>query len=293
MKSKYKNNKIRRFDIQFVTATISTTLVLLLLGLVVFFVTSAHTLSVHVRENLVFSMLLGDQMKEADVVKLQDWINAQPFVKESEYISKQQALKEHTEAMGTDPKEFLGYNPFTASIEIKLKSEYANPDSIAKIEPLLMRDNNIQELMYQKDLIQMVNDNIATISMVLLILAVALTLISFTLIHSTIRLTIYSKRFLIHTMKLVGAKWSFIRRPFVMRNVWIGFLSGLLADLALMAAAYWLVMFDPELVWVVTPDSMIVVAVSVMVMGVFITTMCAYFSIDKFLRMKSGDLYYI
>ena len=293
MKSKYKNNKIRRFDIQFVTATISTTLVLLLLGLVVFFVTSAHTLSVHVRENLVFSMLLGDQMKEADVVKLQDWVNAQPFVKESEYISKQQALKEHTEAMGTDPKEFLGYNPFTASIEIKLKSEYANPDSIAKIEPLLMRDNNIQELMYQKDLIQMVNDNIATISMVLLILAVALTLISFTLIHSTIRLTIYSKRFLIHTMKLVGAKWSFIRRPFVMRNVWIGFLSGLLADLALMAAAYWLVMFDPELVWVVTPDSMIVVAVSVMVMGVFITTMCAYFSIDKFLRMKSGDLYYI
>ena len=293
MKSKYKNNKIRRFDIQFVTATISTTLVLLLLGLVVFFVTSAHTLSVHVRENLVFSMLLGDQMKEADVVKLQDWVNAQPFVKESEYISKQQALKEHTEAMGTDPKEFLGYNPFTASIEIKLKSEYANPDSIAKIEPLLMRDNNIQELMYQKDLIQMVNDNIATISMVLLILAVALTLISFTLIHSTIRLTIYSKRFLIHTMKLVGAKWSFIRRPFVMRNVWIGFLSGLLADLALMAAAYWLVMFDPELVWVVTPDSMIVVAVSVMVMGVFITTICAYFSIDKFLRMKSGDLYYI
>ena len=293
MKSNYKNKKVRYFDIQFVTATISTTLVLVLLGLVVFFVTSAHTLSVHVRENLVFSMLLNDGMKEAEVVKLQDWVNAQDFVKESEYISKKQALKEHTEAMGTDPQEFLGYNPFTASIEIKLKSEYANPDSIAKIEPILTKDNNIQELLYQKDLINMVNDNIGSISMVLLVLAVVLALISFSLIHNTIRLTIYSKRFLIHTMKLVGAKWSFIRRPFVMRNVWIGFLSGLLADLALMAAAYWLVNYEPEMVRIVTPDSMMVVAASVVVLGILITTLCAFVSINKFLRMKSGDLYYV
>ena len=293
MKSNYKNKKVRYFDIQFVTATISTTLVLVLLGLVVFFVTSAHTLSVHVRENLVFSMLLNDGMKEAEVVKLQDWVNAQDFVKESEYISTKQALKEHTEAMGTDPQEFLGYNPFTASIEIKLKSEYANPDSIAKIEPILTKDNNIQELLYQKDLINMVNDNIGSISMVLLVLAVVLALISFSLIHNTIRLTIYSKRFLIHTMKLVGAKWSFIRRPFVMRNVWIGFLSGLLADLALMAAAYWLVNYEPEMVRIVTPDSMMVVAASVVVLGILITTLCAFVSINKFLRMKSGDLYYV
>lgn len=288
MTSRYKKNKFRYFDIQFITATISTTMVLILLGVVVFFVFSAHNLSVHVRENLVFSMLLDDDIKEKDVVKLQDWVNAQKFVKESEYISKKQALKEHTEAMGTDPQEFLGYNPFTASIEIKLKSEYANPDSIAVIESVLKKKSNIQDVLYQKDLIQMVHENIGYISMILLGLAVLLSVISFSLIHNTIRLTIYSQRFLIHTMKLVGAKWSFIRRPFVMRNVCIGFLSGLLADLALMAGACWLVNYD-----LVTADVLIVVGTSVIALGMIITSLCAYVSISKFLRMKSNELYNI
>lgn len=279
-------------DMQFVTSSISTTLVLLLLGLVVFFVLAAHNLSVYVKENISFSLLISDDMKEADILKLQKRLNQEDFVKHTEYISKKQALREQTEAMGTDPQEFLGYNPFTASIEIKLHSDYANSDSIAKIEKLLKKNTNIQEVLYQKELIDAVNDNIRNISLLLLGLAGILSLISFALINNTIRLTIYSKRFLIHTMKLVGASWGFIRRPFLQRNFWIGVLAACLADGILWAAAVWLVAYEPELVAVITPQVMLAVSVSVLAFGIIITWLCAWFSINKYLRMKSSALYY-
>ncbi len=290
---KSKHNSVSYFDMQFITSSISTTLVLLLLGLVVFFVLGAHNLSVYVKENISFSVLISDDMKESDILKLQKKLNKEAFVKETEYISKKQALREQTEAMGTDPQEFLGYNPFTASIEIKLHSDYANSDSIAKIEKLIKKNTNIQEILYQKDLIDAVNDNIRNISLMLLGLAVILTLISFALINNTIRLTIYSKRFLIHTMKLVGASWSFIRRPFLRRNFWIGVLAAVIADAILWGAAYWLVSYEPELIRVITPNVMVMVSVSVLVFGVIITWLCALLSINKYLKMKASSLYYI
>ena len=293
MKSKSRNNAVSYFDMQFSTSSISTTLVLLLLGLVVFFVLAANNLSVYVRENINFSVLISDDMKETDILKLQKRLNNEPFVKETEYISKKQALKEQTEAMGTDPQEFLGYNPFTASIEIKLHSDYANSDSIAKIEKLIKRNTNIQDVLYQKDLIDAVNENIRNISLVLLALAVMLTFISFALINNTIRLAIYSKRFLIHTMKLVGASWGFIRRPFLKRNIWSGVLAAFIADTILMGAAYWLVSYEPELIRVITPEVMLLVSGAVLVFGVVITFLCAYLSINKYLRMKASTLYYV
>ena len=293
MKSKNKNNSVSYFDMQFITSSISTTLVLLLLGLVVFFVLAAHNLSIYVRENINFSVLISDDMKEADILKLQKRLDKEPFVKQTEYISKKQALKEQTEAIGTDPEEFLGYNPFTASIEIKLHSDYANSDSIAKIEKLIKKNTNIQEVLYQRELIDLVNENIRNISLVLLTLAVVLTLISFALINNTIRLAIYSKRFLIHTMKLVGASWGFIRRPFLRRNIWSGVLAGIMADAILMGAAYWLVSYEPELIRVITPEVMLLVSGSVLVFGIIITFLCAYLSINKYLRMKASTLYYI
>ena len=293
MKSKNKNNSVSYFDMQFITSSISTTLVLLLLGLVVFFVLAAHNLSIYVRENINFSVLISDDMKAADILKLQKRLDKEPFVKQTEYISKKQALKEQTEAMGTDPEEFLGYNPFTASIEIKLHSDYANSDSIAKIEKLIKKNTNIQEVLYQRELIDLVNENIRNISLVLLTLAVVLTLISFALINNTIRLAIYSKRFLIHTMKLVGASWGFIRRPFLRRNIWSGVLAGIMADAILMGAAYWLVSYEPELIRVITPEVMLLVSGSVLVFGIIITFLCAYLSINKYLRMKASTLYYI
>ena len=293
MKNKNKNNSVSYFDMQFITSSISTTLVLLLLGLVVFFVLGAHNLSIYVRENINFSVLISDDMKEADILKLQKKLDKEPFVKQTEYISKKQALKEQSEAMGTDPEEFLGYNPFTASIEIKLHSDYANSDSIAKIEKMIKKNTNIQDVIYQRELIDLVNDNIRNISLVLLALAVVLALISFALINNTIRLAIYSKRFLIHTMKLVGASWGFIRRPFLRRNIWSGVLAGIMADAILMGTAYWLVSYEPELIRVITPEVMLLVSGSVLIFGVVITFLCAYLSINKYLRMKASTLYYI
>lgn len=290
-KNRYKSESL--FDMQFITSSISTTLVLLLLGLVVFFVLTAHNMSVYVRENISFSALISDDMKEADILKLQKKLNQEPFVKQSEYISKKQALKEQTEAMGTDPEEFLGYNPFTASLEIKLHSDYANSDSIAKIEKMIKKNSNIQDVLYRKELIDAVNENIRNISLVLLALAVVLTFISSALINNTIRLAIYSKRFLIHTMKLVGASWSFIRGPFLRKNVWSGVLAGMLADAILMGTAYWAVTYEQELIQVITPEVMLIVCGSVLVFGIVITWLCAYISMNKYLRMKANTLYYI
>lgn len=278
---------------QFITASISTTMVLILLGLVVFFVLAAHNLSIYVRENINFSVIISDDMKEADILKLQQKFDAEPFVRATEYISKKQALEEQTEAMGTDPAEFLGYNPFPASIEIKLHSEYANADSIVNIEKSIKRNTNIQDILYQRELIDMVNDNIRNISLVLLGLALVLTFISFALINNTIRLTIYSKRFLIHTMKLVGASWSFIRRPFLVRNLWSGVLAGLMADIILMGGAVWLLRYEPDLAAIITPELMLIVMASVIGFGVLISVTCAYLSINKFLKMKVERLHHI
>ena len=281
------------FNMQFITSSISTTLVLLLLGMVVFFVLSANNLSTYVRENIGISVLVSDDMKEPEALKFQKTLNEKSYVKESVYISKEQALKEQTEAMGTDPAEFLGYNPFTASIEIKLNAQYANSDSIAWIEKEILTNKKVMEVSYPQNLIDSVNRNIQKVSIFLLGLAALLTLISFALINNTIRLAIYSKRFLIHTMKLVGASWSFIRRPFLVRNVWIGVLAGFMADAVLLGMAYMLVKYEPQLIEIITPNTLLIVMSSVFVFGLAITFLCAYISINKYLRMKASALYYI
>ena len=280
------------FDMQFITAGISTTMVLFLLGLVVFFVLTANNLSVYIRENIAFSAILDDNIKETSIIKLQESLNKKDYVKKIVYISKEQALEEQIEAMGTDPSEFLGHNPFNASMEIRLNAGYTDPDSIKWIEKELLENKNIIEVSYPQNLLDSVNKNLKKISVFLLGLAVLLSLISFSLINNTIRLTIYSKRFLIHTMKLVGASWGFIRRPFISRNLWIGILSGAAANAILTALAYMAVKYEPELLVIISPESVLIVAVAVMVFGIIITTLCAYISINKYLRrMKISELY--
>ena len=273
------------FNMQFITASISTMLVLLLLGLVVFFVLTANNLSVYVRENIAVSVQLSDDMPERDILQYQKRLNEAPYVKETTYISKVQALREQTEAMGTDPAEFIGHNPFNASIEIKLNSAYANSDSIQWIQDELLSNKNILEVNYPQELMDSVNRNLRKISLVLLGLAGLLTLISFALINNTIRLTIYSKRFLIHTMKLVGASWSFIRRPFLWQNIWIGIFAAILADALLTGMSYFLIRYEPDLLTVITPTVVLIMDGAVFIFGVII--------INKFLRMKAGELYYM
>lgn len=288
-----KKHTVRLFDMQFVTSCISTIMVLILLGTMVFFVLSAHSLSAYMRENLNFTILLNNDAPETAIKKFQQQLSKEDFVKESVYISKEQALKEQSEAMGSDPEEFLGYNPFSPSIELRLTSEYANSDSVKWIKEKINRNKIVTDIEYQADLMDSVNDNIRKISIVLLTLAALLTLISFALINNTIRLTIYSKRFLIHTMKLVGASCGFIRRPFLIRNLWIGIFSGVIADAILMGAAYILVSYEPELIAIITTDIMLEVMVVTLLFGIIITYLCAYISINKYLRMKASSLYYI
>lgn len=277
--------------VQFVTSSISIMFVLLLLGMVTFFVLAANNLSVYVRENIAFSIELDDGMKESEILRFQKQLNAAPYIRHTTYISKANALKEQTEAMGTDPTEFLGYNPFPASIEVRLDAAYANVDSVTWIKKEIMRHKQVVEVSYPQDLLDSVNRNIRKLSLLLLGVAALLTLVSFVLINNTIRLTIYSQRFLIHTMKLVGASWSFIRRPFIIRNMWVGVLAGVLADTVLISMAGMLVHYEPELVAVVTPQVMLMVLAVVFLFGILITSFCAWISINKYLSMKVSNLY--
>lgn len=288
-----KQKKKRTIDIQFVTATISTSLVLLLLGAVALVVLSAKSLSDHVRENLELSLLLNDNVSEQEATRIVSFVEAQGYTKNVHYISKEDILAEQTVSMGLDPTEFLGYNPYTASIEVKLKAEYANTDSIIPIKNRLMRYTQIREISYPSELMDNVNSNIRKISVVLLALALALSMISFALINNTIKLTIYSQRFLLHTMKLVGASWAFIRRPFLMRNLGIGLASGILVNGLIGCGIYLLLRYEPQMIYLFTWQTLGIVGGCVMLFGILITLICAYFSINRFLRMKAGDLYYI
>ena len=288
-----KQKKKRAIDIQFITACLSTSLVLLLLGSVVLVVLTAGRLSDHVRENLELSLLLNDDVKTEDVNSIVNHIKTQRYTKDVRYISKEAILAEQTASMGLDPTEFLGYNPYTASIEVKLKADYANTDSIIPIKNRLMRYTQIREISYPSELMDNVNENIQKISALLLTLALALSLISFALINNTIKLTIYSQRFLLHTMKLVGASWGFIRRPFMIRNLGIGISSGLLANGMIGGGIYLLLHHEPQMSHLFTMPVLSIVGSSVMLFGMLITLWCAFVSINRFLRMKAGDLYYI
>ncbi|WP_024992923.1 cell division protein FtsX [Phocaeicola paurosaccharolyticus] len=288
-----KRKSVSFFDMQFIISSISTMLVLLLLGIVLFFVLSANSLSTYVRENISFSVLLSDEMSRSQALDFQKELNKNSFVKETKYISKEDALKEQTKAMGTDPAEFLGYNPFTSSIEINLNADYANSDSLKWIEKSIKMNKKVLEIDYPDDLLELVNDNIRKISLVLLGLAGLLTLISFALINNTIRLTVYSKRFIINTMKLVGAKWSFIRKPILLKHVWIGITAAILADAILCGMVYFLIGYEPDIVEIITTLNVVIVMASVFVFGVLITSVCAYFSINKYLKMSANNLYYI
>ena len=288
-----KQKKKSAIDIQFVTACISTSLVLLLLGSVVMVVLTAGRLSDHVRENLELSLLLNDEAKPEEVNRIVRHVEAQRYTKEVRYISKEDILAEQTASMGLDPTEFLGYNPYTASIEVKLKADYANTDSIVPIKNRLMRYTQIREISYPSELMDNVNENIRKISVLLLALALALSLISFALINNTIKLTIYSQRFLLHTMKLVGASWAFIRRPFLLRNLAIGITSGILANGMIGGGIALLLHHEPQVKALFTVPTLAVVGGAVMLFGMLITLLCAYVSINRFLRMKAGELYYI
>lgn len=292
MSKKQKRTRSHR-GMQAVTLCISTTMVLILLGLVVFFVLTAHNLSVHMKEHLTVSVMLKDSVTVNDAKLFCRDLYHQPYSRNIDYISKEQAQREQVKELGSDPSEFLGFNPFPATLEIQLKADYANRDSLKWIAKEIRKDKRVSDLAYMEDLMDRVNVNLSRVSILLLVLAVLLTFVSFALISNTVRLSVYARRFLIHTMKLVGASWAFIRKPFLRQAVGIGIIAALLAIAVLGAGVYGLYLTQPGIDEVVTWQVMAITAASVMVFGIVITVLCAWLAVNRFLRMKAGELYRI
>ena len=278
---------------QFITAAISTTLVLVLLGIIVLFVITAQNLSTYVKENINVSVLISDEMDSLQIKSMEKMLKQAPYAKSVEYISKEQALVEEIQAQGIDPTEFIGVNPYTASFEVKIHADHANPDSISSAVKKLKGNPNVVDIIYSKDLIKSVNDNIRKVSIILLIIAALFTYISFALINNTVRLTIFSKRFIINTMKLVGASWNFIRRPFLTQSFTLGIASAIIADALIIGGIYWLHNFEPQITAVIDLKAIIIVSAAVFLFGIIITYFCTLFSLNKYLKMSSNELYYI
>ena len=289
-RKKYAGN---RRGVQLVTLCISTAMVLVLLGLVVFSVQTSRNLSQWVKENLTVTVMLSDDVSVNGAKLLCRDLYHRPYSRNIDYISKEQALKEQTQAMGSDPSEFLGVNPFPATLEIQMYADYANRDSLKWIAKELKKNPKITDVAYQLDLMDSVNRNLTKLNLVLLGLAVLLTFVSFSLINNTVRLSVYSRRFLIHTMKLVGASWGFIRKPFMNQALIVGVVAALIAIAVLGGLFYGLYYYEPNIIAVITWRELAITAVAVLLFGIIITAACSYISVNKFLRMSAGELYKI
>lgn len=281
------------FKVQTISVYISTTLVLLLLGVMGLLFVTADSLAKHVRHNLALTVVMKNDVSEADILKFKKLIDKRSYVLASKYISQEDVLQQQIKELGTNPVEFLGYNPYDSSIEISLKNDFANSGNIAQIEKELLKHKEVGSIIYQRELIDSINSNIRKISVVLLVFLVMLTIISWSLIGNLVRLSIYSKRFLMHTMKLVGATWGFIRRPFILHNMKIGLLSGILANILLAGGLYIVWKHEPGIATILPPTHLAAVAAGITLFGVAICVLCAYLSVNRFLRMRSNDLYFI
>ena len=275
------------------TSIISIALVLFLMGLIILMGLLGNKLSVYVKENMSFSIVLKDNVGDLDVKRMQKNLESLPYIKSTEYISKEQAARELEDELGENPENFLGFNPLQASIEVKLHSEYANPDSLKLIENKIKNYTSVSELLYRKDMMELVQHNMKRVGLVLLGLAAMLMIISFVLISNTIRLLIYSKRFLIHTMRLVGATAGFIRRPFIWYNVVSGIIAAILAICMLTASLYYLQAELTGFIQILDIPTLLIVYAAVLLLGIFLSVLAKIVSVNIYLRMSFDKLYYI
>ena len=287
-----KVTPISFFNSRFISI-ISIALALYMVGVFLLVGLLGTELSVYMKENLSFSIVLKEDLKEADILQTQKRLEQMPFIKSTHYISKEDAAKEMIEELGEDPSVFLGFNPFNASIDIKLNSAYINSDSLKIVEQKLTSYSNVSELIYQKDMMQVVNDNIKRIGIALFVLILILMTISFVLISNTIRLLIYSKRFLIYTMRLVGATPGFIRKPFVRYNILSGFFAGILAIIMLTVTLFYLQKEMIGLHHILPFDGLLIVYLLLLIIGTLLSVAAAYFAVNRYLRMERGRMYYI
>ena len=280
-------------NIQTLSVYISTTLVLLLLGIMGILFVSGQSVSKKIKENFNMTVIIDNKVNEQAILELKKEIEQKDYVLSCKYISKEDALNEAKESLGADPMELLGENPYEAELEIKLKQEFSDVEQMAEIEKELLKNTEVSEVIYHKGHIDTVNRNINKVALMLLVLLVLLTVISWSLISNLVRLSIYSKRFLLHTMKLVGATWGFIRRPFLLNNMLIGFVSGIIANSILGFAIYMIQQRSPEVAMLLPTNELTIIGAAVIAFGITICTLCAFLSVNRFLRMRNNDLYFI
>lgn len=275
----------------YISTVISIALVLLMLGLLGLIMVHAKNLSNYVKENIVLNIIVKDGAKEVDVLALQKQLDAHQYVLKSQYVSKELAARNLQKDLGEEFVEFLGYNPLLSSIDIYMKAEHANNQSIQSFSNQLTKNPLVKEVIYQKSLVDMVNQNIRTIGLIILGFACVLLIISVALINNTIRLSIYSQRFLIKSMQLVGATKGFIRKPFLGYGVLHGLLGALIAIILLLATLYVAQQQIPELVILQDPFEFALVFAAVLGIGIMISFFSTYLAVSKYLRLKIYDLY--
>lgn len=286
-----ENIRKRRLQASYVTSIISITLVLFMLGLLGLIILHGRKLSDFVRENISITVLLKEDVSDDMVLNFRQRLEKSGYVKSSRYITREEAAKELTQDLGEDFVQFLGYNPLPPTIDLQLKSEYANTDSIARIEKKLVANRMVKEVVYQKSLIDEVNANIHKITLVILGFSLILLLIAVILISNTIRLSVYSRRFLIRSMQLVGATAGFIRKPFVYRGMLHGLYAGLISVALLIGTLFLVRERMPEIKNLENIRQLGIFFLIILFLGVILSGLSTFFAVRRFLRMKSDTLY--
>lgn len=283
----------RQLTSSYFTSVISITLVLFMLGLLGLIVLHTQKLSDHIKENIGFEIIMQENVREAGIIQLQKLLDASPAVKSTEYITREEATRRLTRDLGEDFILWLGEeeNPLLPSIDVRFKAAWANNDSIMKIETDLLEYAGVKEVFYQRSLVHLINHNLHRISLFLLGFSVLLLIISVALINNTIRLSIYSRRFLIRSMQLVGATAGFIRRPFVWTGILQGIIGAVLALLLLTGVLYLAIQNIPELLLLQDVQLVLLLFVMVLVLGIIIAGISTHLAIGKYLSAKTDKLF--
>lgn len=292
MGRKEKNIIARRLVHSYLSSIISIALVLLLIGIFGILAVNAGAVQNYFKENVKISAILKENVGEKEALKLQKLLDAHHAVKGTNFISKEQGTQEMQKMLGEDFLKAFDSNPIPVSIELNLKAEYFHPDSIGLVAAELMENQQIEEIAYQESLLEIFNDNMERIAYFFMVFIALLMFISFVLINNTVRLNVYSKRFSIYTMRLVGAKKSFIRAPFLVKSIFQGMLSGLLAALALLGLLYLVRNSFGQIFTIFDMELVAMVLVGVVVLGALICLVCTFFVVNRLVSLNNDDLYY-
>ncbi|MEG3656564.1 cell division protein FtsX [Arenibacter palladensis] len=292
MSTSFERFQKRKLISSYFSVVLSIGLVLFLLGILGLLVLNTKKLADHFKEQITISVFLKDNAKEVEVDQLQKSLAMAEYTKKATYVSKEQAAEQHSEEIGENFLDFLGYNPLKNSIDVQLKADYVSTEKIAEIAEEISSRDYIEEVSYDKPLITLLNDNVKKISFWILVASGIFTFIAVLLINSSIRLSIYSKRFIIKTMQMVGATKTFIRRPFIWTNIKLGVLGAVLALIALGFVIYYVDINFPELNLFQDPTILIFLFASVFFLGVLISFISTFFATQRFLNLRTDDLYY-